>query len=104
MDSTLYLYKHYGLCVVGFRHTGIDFGLILIIIFQLKVILVYFISQSSRVTLKMDVSHTDHSHIIGKGGGNIKRGRHQLVIVLQLFFFFWGGGGWERRGGEEGGV
>ncbi|KAK2551783.1 Protein bicaudal C-like protein 1-B [Acropora cervicornis] len=30
-------------------------------------------TKSSRVTLKMDVSHTDHSHIIGKGGGNIKR-------------------------------
>ena len=26
----------------------------------------------------MDVSHTDHSHIIGKGGGNIKQGRMQL--------------------------
>lgn len=25
----------------------------------------------------MDVSHTDHSHIIGKGGGNIKRGTFQ---------------------------
>lgn len=30
-------------------------------------------TKSNRVTLKMDVSHTDHSHIIGKGGGNIKR-------------------------------
>lgn len=28
----------------------------------------------------MDVSHTDHSHIIGKGGGNIKRG------MLQVYF------------------
>ena len=34
-------------------------------------VLVYF--QSNRVTLKMDVSHTDHSHVIGKGGNNIKR-------------------------------
>ena len=25
------------------------------------------------MTLKMDVSHTDHSHVIGKGGNNIKR-------------------------------
>lgn len=33
-------------------------------------------TKSSRVTLKMDVSHTDHSHIIGKGGGNIKRVMH----------------------------
>ncbi|XP_048581581.1 protein bicaudal C homolog 1-B isoform X2 [Nematostella vectensis] len=30
-------------------------------------------TKSSRVTLKMDVSHTDHSHIIGKGGYNIKK-------------------------------
>ena len=29
--------------------------------------------QSNRVTLKMDVSHTEHSHVIGKGGNNIKR-------------------------------
>lgn len=25
------------------------------------------------MTLKMDVSHTEHSHVIGKGGNNIKR-------------------------------
>jgi protein bicaudal C len=30
-------------------------------------------SKSSRVTIKMDVSHTDHSHVIGKGGANIKQ-------------------------------
>lgn len=30
-------------------------------------------SKSNRVTLKMDVSHTEHSHVIGKGGNNIKR-------------------------------
>lgn len=29
-------------------------------------------SKSSRVTIKMDVSHTEHSHVIGKGGANIK--------------------------------
>lgn len=33
-------------------------------------------TKSSRVTLKMDVSYTDHSHIIGKGGGNIKQVMH----------------------------
>ncbi len=27
----------------------------------------------SRVTMKMDVSYTDHSHIIGKGGNTIRR-------------------------------
>ncbi|KAB0796661.1 hypothetical protein PPYR_10722 [Photinus pyralis] len=30
-------------------------------------------TRSSRVTMKMDVSYTDHSHIIGKGGLSIKR-------------------------------
>ena len=30
-------------------------------------------AQSNRVTLKMDVSHTEHSHVIGKGGNNIKK-------------------------------
>ena len=30
-------------------------------------------TKSNRVTLKMDVAHTDHSHIIGKGGTTIKR-------------------------------
>ncbi|XP_035255332.1 protein bicaudal C homolog 1-like [Anguilla anguilla] len=30
-------------------------------------------AKGSRVTLKMDVSHTEHSHVIGKGGNNIKR-------------------------------
>ena len=29
----------------------------------------------------MDVSHTDHSHIIGKGGGNIKRGAFIFLAV-----------------------
>lgn len=50
-------------------------------------------TKSSRVTLKMDVSHTDHSHIIGKGGGNIKRGRYQynyeqwniLVYIIKSY-------------------
>ncbi|KAK6171391.1 hypothetical protein SNE40_019590 [Patella caerulea] len=30
-------------------------------------------TKGNRVTLKMDVSHTEHSHVIGKGGNNIKR-------------------------------
>ncbi|XP_052772195.1 protein bicaudal C homolog 1-like isoform X2 [Mya arenaria] len=30
-------------------------------------------TKSNRATLKMDVSYTDHSHVIGKGGNNIKR-------------------------------
>lgn len=30
-------------------------------------------AQVNKVTLKMDVTHTEHSHVIGKGGGNIKK-------------------------------
>lgn len=29
--------------------------------------------QVNKVTLKMDVAYTEHSHVIGKGGGNIKK-------------------------------
>ncbi|XP_067932414.1 protein bicaudal C homolog 1-like isoform X2 [Watersipora subatra] len=36
-------------------------------------ILLVLDTKSNRVTLKMDVSHTEHSHVIGKGGNNIKR-------------------------------
>lgn len=36
-------------------------------------ILSYLEIKSSRVTLKIDVSYTDHSHIIGKGGKSIKQ-------------------------------
>ncbi len=32
-----------------------------------------FFYMFSRVTMKMDVSYTDHSHIIGKGGNTIRR-------------------------------
>ena len=34
----------------------------------------YLDTKTSRVTMKMDVSYTDHSHVIGKGGKN--EGRH----------------------------
>ena len=30
-------------------------------------------TTNSRVTMKMDVSYTNHSHIIGKGGNTIRR-------------------------------
>uniref|UniRef100_A0A8C5DNU3 Protein bicaudal C homolog 1-like n=1 Tax=Gouania willdenowi TaxID=441366 RepID=A0A8C5DNU3_GOUWI len=30
-------------------------------------------SRVNKVTLKMDVAYTEHSHVIGKGGGNIKK-------------------------------
>lgn len=32
-----------------------------------------YFQQNNRVTMKLDVSYTDHSHIIGKGGLTIKR-------------------------------
>ena len=35
----------------------------------------------------MDVSHTDHSHIIGKGGGNIKRGIYISIILISIYDF-----------------
>ncbi|KAJ8365660.1 hypothetical protein SKAU_G00144910 [Synaphobranchus kaupii] len=38
-----------------------------------KIMSVLDTKQSNRVTLKMDVSHTEHSHVIGKGGNNIKK-------------------------------
>jgi len=36
-------------------------------------ILYYLDTRTSRITMKMDVSYTDHSHIIGKGGNTIRR-------------------------------
>lgn len=30
----------------------------------------------------MDVSYTDHSHIIGKGGGNIKQG----LVIIEYYY------------------
>lgn len=38
-----------------------------------QLILQFCFQQSNRVTMKLDVSYTDHSHIIGKGGLTIKR-------------------------------
>jgi polyribonucleotide nucleotidyltransferase len=34
---------------------------------------VFVVFQGNRVTMKLDVSYTDHSHIIGKGGMTIKK-------------------------------
>ena len=31
-------------------------------------IMSYLDTKNNRVTMKMDVSYTDHSHVIGKGG------------------------------------
>uniref|UniRef100_A0AAY5JZZ7 SAM domain-containing protein n=1 Tax=Esox lucius TaxID=8010 RepID=A0AAY5JZZ7_ESOLU len=38
-----------------------------------KKILQFLETKVNKVTLKMDVAHTEHSHVIGKGGGNIKK-------------------------------
>uniref|UniRef100_A0A4W5RF78 Bicaudal C homolog 2 n=1 Tax=Hucho hucho TaxID=62062 RepID=A0A4W5RF78_9TELE len=38
-----------------------------------KKILELLETKVNKVTLKMDVAHTEHSHVIGKGGGNIKK-------------------------------
>lgn len=38
--------------------------------------------QANRVTLKMDVSHTDHSHIIGRRGQSINRGKNYFTVLL----------------------
>ncbi|XP_069055313.1 protein bicaudal C homolog 1-A-like [Pleurodeles waltl] len=38
-----------------------------------KMILSVLETKVNKVTLKMDVPHTEHSHVIGKGGNNIKR-------------------------------
>ncbi|XP_057706416.1 bicaudal C homolog 2 [Corythoichthys intestinalis] len=38
-----------------------------------KKILEVLETRANKVTLKMDVAYTEHSHVIGKGGGNIKK-------------------------------
>ncbi|XP_052429558.1 bicaudal C homolog 2 [Carassius gibelio] len=38
-----------------------------------RMILQLLETKVNKVTLKMDVTHTEHSHVIGKGGGNIKK-------------------------------
>ncbi|KAM9356873.1 bicaudal C homolog 2 [Symphorus nematophorus] len=38
-----------------------------------KKILKVLETRVNKVTLKMDVAYTEHSHVIGKGGGNIKK-------------------------------
>ncbi len=51
----------------------------------------YLDTRSNRVTLKMDVSYTDHSHVIGKGGEADRHGhiqaRHLMDgLVMNLSF------------------
>lgn len=42
-----------------------------------QMVLAVLDTKSNRVTIKIDVSHTEHSHIIGKGGANIKAVMHE---------------------------
>lgn len=41
--------------------------------YLLSALNVFVLFQGNRVTMKLDVSYTDHSHIIGKGGMTIKK-------------------------------
>ena len=34
-------------------------------------------AKSTRVTLKLDVAFSEHSHVIGKEGANIKKGENE---------------------------
>lgn len=43
------------------------------VILAKTIILEHLDTKTRRVTMKMDVSYTDHSHIIGKGGNTIRR-------------------------------
>ena len=50
---------------VGGDHNGVK---------QAKILIMeYLDTKTNRVTMKMDVSYTDHSHVIGKGGNTIRR-------------------------------
>lgn len=75
--------------------------------------------QVNKVTLKMDVAYTEHSHVIGKGGVNIKKvmevtschihfpdsNRHnaageksnQVTLLLRLCGCFFGNGEPEKN-------
>ena len=46
-----------------------------------SLVMEYLDTRSNRVTLKMDVSYTDHSHVIGKGGEK----RTEEVFYLFLY-------------------
>ena len=41
-------------------------------------------TKSSKVTLKINIAHAEHSHIIGREGGNIKRGLHYKVCCINI--------------------
>ena len=37
-------------------------------------------TKSSRVTLKIDIPFSEHSHVIGKEGAHIKKGREGALV------------------------
>ena len=41
-------------------------------------------AKSTRVTLKLDVAFSEHSHVIGKEGANIKKGGKGGVVVVRV--------------------
>ena len=47
-----------------------------------SLVMEYLDTRSNRVTLKMDVSYTDHSHVIGKGGEK----RTEEVFYLLIYW------------------
>ena len=51
------------------RVGGLEEGVVL----AKTLIMEHLDTKARRVTMKMDVSYTDHSHIIGKGGNTIRR-------------------------------
>ena len=72
------------LCALGpfniFRFTHC-FCAVNLIIFHYFVLC---LQQSNRVTLKMEVSYTDHSHIIGRGGSTISRVREETSCHIHF--------------------
>ncbi|XP_051936385.1 bicaudal C homolog 2 isoform X2 [Hippocampus zosterae] len=49
-----------------------------------KKILEVLETRVNKVTLKMDVAYTEHSHVIGKGGGNIKKVVQTLGVSVSF--------------------
>ncbi|MBN3302629.1 BIC1A protein, partial [Amia calva] len=41
-------------------------------------------TKVNKVTLKMDVAYTEHSHVIGKGGGNIKKVMEETLCHIHF--------------------
>ena len=55
-----------------------------------ELILVDLDAKSTRVTLKIDVAFSEHSHVIGKEGANIKKGGCVPSVLLWKQFCYHG--------------